>query len=196
LDYSYLLRRLHSLSGLFPIGLFIFIHFTINSLLGVGSLEFNNVVAVLHKVPYLWILELLILGGFLFHAVYGIYIVFSAKNNVTSYSNLRNWLFLLQRITAIVIVFFVLYHLITLKLSGFRVEYQTVKDALSGPISLGVLIIGGLATIIHFTNGFSTWLISWGITSGKRSQSFFAYAAVIIFALLALMGIRILSFLV
>jgi len=54
-------------------------------------------------------------------------------------------------------------------------------------------IIGVLAAIYHFANGFFTFLISWGITIGDRSQNFFNKVSIVMFAFLGVLGIGILG---
>lgn len=193
---SFVLRKLHSFIGIFPLSLFMAWHLFVNSFLGQGAAQFNSVVVALHKIPYLWAVEIILLGCFLLHVIYGFYIIITAKNNIASYGYVRSWMFLLQRVTAIIIIVFLAYHVIVLRLSGMEVNYQSIREVLSNPSQLAILLIGGGATILHLANGLSTFLISWGITVGQRAQKFFAYGAVLVFLVFALMGLRITGFLV
>src|SRR5690606_41937763 len=42
--------------------------------------------------------------------VYGLYVAFLSKNNVASYSTLRNIFFMLQRVTGVITLIFVAWH--------------------------------------------------------------------------------------
>ncbi|MCB9857550.1 MAG: succinate dehydrogenase cytochrome b558 subunit [Phycisphaerales bacterium] len=116
----FLLRRLHSLSGIVPIGVFLIEHLLTNSMAaygqwtGEGGREtFNHHVHFLHSMPYLPLLE--IFGIFLplaFHALYGIKIAMSAKHNVAQYPYMENTRFTLQRITGYIAFIFIIIHLL------------------------------------------------------------------------------------
>ena len=73
--YHFLLRRLHSLSGIIPIGVFLFEHMLTNSMAFYGGRDkFNESVHWLHGLP--WLLGLEIFGIFLpiaFTLIIGIY---------------------------------------------------------------------------------------------------------------------------
>lgn len=116
----FLLRRLHSLSGIVPIGVFLIEHLLTNSMAAYGQFTpeggratFNEHVHFLHSMPYLPLLE--IFGIFLplaFHALYGIKIAMSAKHNVAQYPYMENTRFTLQRITGYIAFIFIIIHLL------------------------------------------------------------------------------------
>src|SRR5699024_11581346 len=68
----------------------------------------------------------------LFHAVLGVYIVFVTKSNTTRYGFFRNWMFLLQRITGVVTLIFIAFHVwqtrVQVFLSGAEVNYQMMRS--------------------------------------------------------------------
>lgn len=115
----FLLRRLHSLSGIVPIGVFLIEHMLTNSMAAYGEwtgeggrASFNHHVHFLHSMPYLTLLE--IFGIFLplaFHALYGIKIAMSAKHNVAQYPYMENKRFFMQRMTGYIAFLFVIIHL-------------------------------------------------------------------------------------
>src|SRR5258705_538295 len=95
--HHFLLRKLHSLSGIVPIGVFLIEHLMTNSLAAgwassaSGRDRFNEAVHDIHHLPYLWALELF--GIFLplgFHALYGIQIALSARPNAREYPYMAN----------------------------------------------------------------------------------------------------------
>ncbi len=190
-DKSYLLKKLHSLTGIIPLGIFIIWHFIMNSFLLQGAEKFDGAVELLHSVPYLWLLELVIAIGFLFHAAYGLYMVFTARYNLRRYSYKRNWAFVMQRVTAVLILIFLLIHVYLLKFSGLEITFASLTQVFDIG-SLTILAIGTLAAMFHFANGISTFLISWGWTVGGKSQKYFGYVSLVIFFVLVLVGVNIL----
>jgi succinate dehydrogenase / fumarate reductase cytochrome b subunit len=180
----FLLRRLHSLTGIVPVGGFMVFHLYENSQALGGPAAFNEVVRFINSLPMLWALE--IFGIFLplyFHAIYGIYIAADAKHNVSNYGYGRNWAFLLQRVTGIITLFFVTFHIWQFRFQKLLGRYDenagemaglptfdVVKEALSNNAVAAFYAIGIVAAAFHLANGIYTFLITWGITVGPKSQ--------------------------
>ncbi|MEB3103621.1 succinate dehydrogenase [Ferviditalea candida] len=191
---KFLLGRLHSLMGIVPLGLFLLEHLFSNVTAAFGSAAFNHQVAVLHAIPLLPVLEiLLIFLPLVYHAGYGIYLAYISKNNVNKYQYARNWMFALQRLTGIVTLLFVGYHVWMLRvanwLSGTEISYQIVQDHLSTAWIALFYVIGVVSTSFHFTNGLGAGLITWGVTIGKHSQKIAAWLMFILFLILSAIGI-------
>lgn len=187
-------RRLHSLLGLFPIGLFLIEHMFINSLASKGEASFNQGVALLHSIPYLLAIEIIIIfTPLLFHALYGLWVVYLTKNNVLSYKYFRNGLFYLQRVTALIAFLFVSWHVWILRFSSEITPanaFSVVTHALQNPLIVFLYVIGLLSTFGHFANGLWSFLVTWGITVGERAQRIAAYVCFIVFLLLTVVGIN------
>ncbi|MGQ0508746.1 MAG: hypothetical protein ACT4TC_25880 [Myxococcaceae bacterium] len=102
-DRSFLLRRLHSLSGVLPIGGFLCYHIFEN-MAALRSAEaydemVNHVNSMLPRA-YFYGLELFgIVGPILFHALYGIYIASTGKANTSRYAYGSNWSYWVQRVS-------------------------------------------------------------------------------------------------
>ena len=191
----YFIRKIHSLSGVLPIGLFLTEHLLVNSLSIRGPEAYNKGVAVLQSIPFLPFVELtLIVIPILFHTLYGLWVVYLAKNNVLAYSYYRNWLFYLQRITAIITLIYVAYHSYHLRIAnalfGLEISFNTMTSVLSNPAMLIFYIIGLLASVYHFANGFSTFLITWGVTVGAFSQRVALIISGLLFFSLSFIGIQ------
>lgn len=177
---TFYLRRLHSLSGIVPIGFFLLEHiFTISTVIG-GAESFDAAVARLALIPHdiLLFMEIFFIAiPFLFHGIYGAYIATQARNNPVQYGYARNWQFWLQRVTAWYTIAFLIWHVgylrIMMKGSGAEINYALMNDYLSNPLVFVLYIIGMLAAIFHFCNGLTTFTMTWGIAKGPRIQSFF-----------------------
>ena len=193
MNTTFYLRRLHSLCGIVPIGLFLLEHvFTNASVLG-GPKPFNDAVAKLAAIPHEIMLPLEIVGialPFLFHGLYGAYIAMQAKNNPGSYGYVRNWQFALQRWTAWFVAAFLVWHVVYLRImvkgGGTPISYELLQSYFSNPIVFVLYTVGMIAAIFHFCNGLTTFTMTWGIAKGPRAQS---VASKLFMALCALLSI-------
>ncbi|MDD2420901.1 MAG: succinate dehydrogenase, partial [Heliobacteriaceae bacterium] len=77
----FLIRKLHSLLGLFPVGAFFFEHTLTNSFTLIGPDLLEKWCWCLHNLPFKVPIEILfIFIPLAFHALYGLWIVYVAKN--------------------------------------------------------------------------------------------------------------------
>lgn len=193
--HHFFIRKLHSLSGIIPIGIFLTEHLSLNSLSLLGPEAYNKAVAILHSIPLLPLIEILFIAiPIAFHALYGLWVVYLAKNNVLTYTYYRNWLFYLQRVTAIITFIYVLYHTYTLSISrvlfGLEISFHTMTMVLSNPWVLAFYVTGLLAAVFHFANGLSTFLITWGVTVGPFSQKVATVISGVVFIVLSFLGVQ------
>ncbi|PAQ16668.1 succinate dehydrogenase [Bacillaceae bacterium SAOS 7] len=187
-------RRLHSLLGVIPVGLFLVQHLVINHFATKGEEAFNNAAHFMEQLPFRYFLEVFIIFlPLLFHAIYGLYIAFTAKNNAGRYSFFRNQMFFLQRVSGVVTLVFVAWHVWETRIQaalGADVNYQMMESILSNPFMLGFYIVGVVSTIFHFANGLWSFSVSWGITISPRSQQIMTYVTMGVFVALSVVGLR------
>ena len=178
----YLLRKLHSLAGVLPVGAFMCFHLWENARALQGQQQFDEAVAGINHMPFLPVLEWgLILGPLFFHALYGVKLALESKPNVRGYTYSRNWMYTLQRTTGLLAFAFILFHLYEYwgqKLVGklapeqfYPALCQNMSYAV-GPVPVVGLIyaVGISACVFHFANGLWGFCFSWGITVSRRSQ--------------------------
>lgn len=191
---EFLNRRLHSLLGVIPIGLFLMQHLVVNHFATGGAESFNKASDFMGNLPFKIVLETVIIYlPILFHAIYGLYIAFTAKNNAGKYSYFRNWMFLLQRISGVITLIFITWHVWQTRVAaafGAHVNYDMMADILSSPFMLVFYLIGVISTIFHFANGLWSFLVSWGITVSPRSQVISTYFTIGVFVVLTIVGVR------
>lgn len=195
--HYFLLKKLHVVTGLIPVGVFLLVHLTINSYALHGAEIYNQRVAFMEGLPFLTFLEIFLIAvPILYHALFGLWIVFVAKNNVLKFAYFRNWSFYLQRITAIITFFFLIYHVYTTRLAktfyGVEIGYDFMANILSSPAVLLFYIIGVVAAVYHFANGLWAFLIDTGITLGPHSQKVSSLATLVLFLVLSVLSIQIL----
>jgi succinate dehydrogenase / fumarate reductase cytochrome b subunit len=190
------LRRLHSLTGILPIGLFLAFHMFINSKAVQGAAHYRAATEEIAKLPYVTLIEVLAIGvPILFHMVLGILIVVTGQANVGRFRHERNWGYGLQRVSGLVLVAFLIYHVWS---SRFAPEALTpngdlfalMKRQLSSPAVFGFYVLGVASAAFHLGNGLFGFAIHWGITTGREAQRNAARLGYAVFVVLTLVGVN------
>lgn len=197
-NYSeFVLRRLHSLTGVIPLTFFIFFHFFANAKSTVGEEAFDQMVATLRGMPFLLAVECgLLFAPFLFHMIYGMVIIFSAKANVNRLPYRRNWAYVLQRITAMFVFTFIIYHVVGIRfVDGHGVDnmYALLHKKLSNPFTYWFYVLGVVCTSFHLANGLCTFFMTWGITVGQKAQKMAEVAMTVVGITVCAIGIAALN---
>jgi succinate dehydrogenase / fumarate reductase, cytochrome b subunit len=192
---SFLLRRLHSLSGIFPVGAFLLEHFISNAFATNGPHAYNDEVKFLTGIPFLVSVEVLFIYlPILFHSVYGFYIWYRGESNIGEYPFIGNWGYSIQRWTGAIAFFYMIWHTSTMRWMGEHLvgnsgaAFAKVQMELQNPWSLAFYVVGVLCASVHFSYGLWLFAAKWGITSGARSRRRFAFACVAICLLFLFMG--------
>lgn len=196
----FLLRKLHSLTGVAPVGGFMVFHLWTNAKAMQGQARFDEAVSDIGHMPYVAVLEWgLILLPLFFHAIYGVKLALEAKPNNGSYTFSRNWMYTLQRVTGLLAFAFILFHLWEYwgqkQLGRMAPEqfYPALSANLSStwhgvPVVALVYILGIAASVFHFANGLWGFCFSWGVTVSRRSQRMAATVFGIVGLLIFLLG--------
>ncbi|OEF98265.1 succinate dehydrogenase [Desulfuribacillus alkaliarsenatis] len=194
----FLLRKVHSLLGIIPLGLFLIWHLYVNSIALMGAEVYDSVVNGLMGImgfPYVLFVELFfIFIPLIIHGVYGMYIAYTSNYNVGTYGYARNWAFAVQRISGVILFFFLIWHVWHLRLAhvifGTPINFDTMAGIVASPFALGFFILGIISAAYHFANGIWGFLITWGITVGPKSQKVVAVATTALFFVLSFVGVR------
>lgn len=193
-ESDFYLRRLHSLLGIIPVGLFLVQHLVINHFATRSEEAFNNASNFMGNLPFIFFLEWFIIYiPLMFHAFYGVYIAFTAKNNVKRYGTFRNWMFMLQRVTGVFLVIFIAWHIYQTRIQkalGTEVDFDMMANVLSNPWMVAFYIAGIIAATFHLSNGLWSFLVSWGITQSPRSQKIVTYITIAVFVVLSVIGVQ------
>jgi len=203
LSRTFVLRKLHQLSGIVPLGIFLLEHFYTNSKALSGAASFNDAVKDLQSIPYILFVEICgIFIPLIYHAVYGLVITIEARPNNLHYPYPRNWFYLIQRITGVILFFFITFHVLNFRfglipgLNSVSVASHPEKAfaIVAGEFSMVsifiIYMIGITATVWHLANGIWLFLVDWGITIGDRAQRLTGYACIAFGAVLLLVGIN------
>jgi succinate dehydrogenase / fumarate reductase cytochrome b subunit len=192
---SYLLDKLHSLSGVVPIGAYLVEHFFENSYALVSPDKYNYIAAKLETVPWRLPIEFfLIWAPILFHGFYGIYIWWSGKSNALGHPWMANWMYVLQRWTGIIAFFFIGYHVWTVRfVSHGRTTYADIAQTMSNPLYVAIYVVGILAASFHLGNGLWNFACKWGIAVTARSQRAAAWSGALVAIVFSVVGLAIIA---
>jgi len=203
--HHFLLRRLQSLTGIVPIGVFLIMHLTTNSTIAWGGLNsrahgdgwvsksiatFQHEVEFINNMPLLLLIEITLWLAIAFHAILGTLYVMGSSNNVSHYKYGGNLRYVLQRWTGVLGLFFILYHVATLRWGwsflvpggttwSHEFASSTLAAAMQGSTEkmtgMGILVsvgyfLGVTALVFHFANGLWTAAITWGLTVSRAAQ--------------------------
>lgn len=217
--HHFLLRRLHSLSGIVPIGVFLFPHlFTNSSIMWArwtspgsttdpvvrGIQTFQEEVDFIHRLPFLTLVE--VFGIWLplaFHAGFGVYFASQGSSNVQRYAYQDNWRYVWQRITGYVAFLFIFLHLSSLRwgwtygglLPSFDPHHAASTTAehfqrgSAGLLLAAFYAVCVLAVVFHFANGLWTAGITWGLTLSTGAMRRWGHVCASVGAVLAVAGV-------
>jgi len=200
--HHFLLRRLHSLSGIVPVGVFLIEHlFTVSAIL-LGPEFYQKDINFIWNLPGLVMLE--VVGIWLplaFHAGLGVAYTFGGtKWNPVRYPYQDNWRYVWQRITGMIALVYIFFHISTTRWHwsyfGWYTPFDptrataTTVDALQAYWWVPVFyLVGALATVYHFANGLWTAAITWGLTVSVAAQRRWGYVCLALGAVLALLAV-------
>ena len=193
---EFLMRRLHSLLGIVPIGLFLTQHLIVNHFATQGEEAFNTGANFLASLPFVIFLEIFVIYlPLMYHAFYGLYIAFTSKNNPGKYSYLRNQLFVAQRYTGVFLVIFIAWHVFETRFqvaigNAAEADFNMMTEILSNPWMVAFYIVGVITATFHFANGIWSFLVTWGITQSEKSQRYATYFTLLVFVVLSIIGVR------
>ena len=180
--YSFLLRRLHSLTGIVPIGAFLLEHFISNAEAFKGAQAYGDQVKFLNSLPFVVGLELFFIWiPILYHGLYGVYLWYQGETNVAAYPWQGNWLNTSQRWTGIIALVYMVQHTYYLRFTGVHLPtnpYQSfakVQHELQNPWMIAFYAVAIIAASWHFSYGLWLFAAKWGITTGEKARRRFGY---------------------
>jgi succinate dehydrogenase / fumarate reductase cytochrome b subunit len=190
------LRRLHSLSGIVPIGGFLAFHLYENYHATRGAEAYNEAARKLQEMPFALLLEIGVIAvPIFFHGIYGLFITAESRPNPISNPYLRNAQYTLQRITGAVVFAFILFHLWTTRMVQLSDHealdlFNLVRSTVANPWLYAFYVAGILSATFHLANGLWSFAIVWGITVGPRAQRRMAAVSAVAFVVLSVIGLR------
>lgn len=200
---TFILRKLHQITGVFPLGVFYFFHLYTNSKALKGKEVYNDAVADIHNIPYLFLVETVtIFIPLIFHSVYGLIITAETRTNIFNYNYKHNWFYIMQRITGVFLFLFLTFHILNFRfglLPGLNltpvagnaeIAFDIIAAEYALPWVVIIYILGVAATAWHLAYGFFLVAIDWGIVIGEKAQKYALSLCITIFMGLFLVGVN------
>ena len=186
-------RKLHSISGIIPVGAYLADHLWSNSYALVSVPLYNAKSQELQTVPWRLAVEITVIWlPILYHSLYGVYVWLKGQNNVSQYPWVGNWMYTLQRYTGLIAFAFIGFHFYTERLlTHGKSTFAQVQGKLENPWYLAFYLIGVLAVSTHFGAGIWNFLCKWGITATQRSQRAAGYLGVVVAAVFSVVSVAI-----
>jgi succinate dehydrogenase / fumarate reductase cytochrome b subunit len=106
-----------------------------------------------------------------------------------------NWGYFTQRITGLIALAYIAYHVYTQRFSGVNLPehpgaaFHKVQMALDNPWVFAIYVIAMVATCSHFAYGVWLFAAKWGITPGNNARKKFGYVCAAAGTALCLMGL-------
>jgi succinate dehydrogenase / fumarate reductase, cytochrome b subunit len=190
IQHEFAIRRIHSLLGIVPLGLYMAVHLTTNASLLNGTETFQRAVYLIHSPGKLLpLIEWgLIFLPLIFHAVIGVWIAKTGKSNSSQYAFAVNRRYTWQRWTGFMALVYLFFHILHMHgwihadiwlniirpmgLGSFRPynAASTVVTAMNGFIWPTFYLVGVLCCVYHLANGLWTAGITWGLWISPAAQ--------------------------
>ena len=194
--HSFFWRKLHSLTGIVPIGAFLIEHLVSNFEAINGPLAYAQQVKFLNGLPLVRVLEwVFIFIPLAYHAGYGVFIWLRGRSNVNVYPWAGNRMYVSQRVTGLIAFAYIIQHVLRQRFMGVSLPehpgaaFAKVQHELHNPWMLAVYVIAMIATCWHFAYGVWLFAAKWGITPGDKARRKFGWVCGIGGAALCLMGL-------
>lgn len=216
--HEFLIRRLHSLSGLIPVGAYMVVHLLVNASVLDSPGAFQRNVDQIHSLGgILPVIEwTFIFLPLLFHAIVGVVIVREGIPNHQAYPLAKNYRYTLQRVSGMIAFFFIMWHVFHMHgwfhnstwlsqvaepLGGHKFRpynaASTAGEAIQASLLVQILYaVGVLSCVFHLANGLWTMGITWGLwisPAAQRRASMACWAFGVVLAVVgtgALWGMR------
>ena len=192
-------RRLHSISGVIPVGAFLAFHLYTNSAALDGADAYNEASRRLQQFPLAVVFEVLVIGlPLVFHGIYGLFMTATEPPGAAGGTTRHRALAVAQRVTGVVLFAFVLFHLWTARLVQIRDHgdldlFRLMQSALASPAIRIFYFAGILSATFHLSAGLWSFSRAWGLLRSPRVNAAVALLATGVFLVLSALGLRSLN---
>jgi succinate dehydrogenase / fumarate reductase cytochrome b subunit len=187
------LRRIHSLTGMVPLGVFLVEHICVNAFALAGPEQFRRVASALGGIPMVAAIEILgIALPLVVHVVLGILIATELPERGS-----REWPTrreIVQRATGLLLLPYLIYHVWSTRLSPDVLVkngdlFEIMSRQVSGAGGLAFHAIGVALAAWHFGNGIPGFAERWGLARTPGAARAAARAGATTSAALAVLGV-------
>ena len=194
---SFFLRRLHSLTGIIPVGAFLFEHILISNASAIGGpAAYERQVRFLGNLPLVFFLEAIgIWLPIAYHGLYGFYIWYRGDSNTVSYPWTGNWMYTMQRWTGGIAFIYIAWHVYTMRFLGADLHLnpelsfgKVQHEVFQAPLFI-FYVFGLVAASWHFAYGIWLFCAKWGIVTGEKARKHFLTICLIFFFVMSGVGL-------
>jgi succinate dehydrogenase / fumarate reductase cytochrome b subunit len=189
--HEFLIRRLHSLTGLVPVGAYMVVHLLTNATVLDSPNKFQQQVYLIHSLgAVLPVVEwTFIFLPIIFHGVVGLFITAEMLPNNAAYNYTSNFRYTMQRVTGLIAFAFIAWHVFHMHGwihaewwrervlgplgGGYFYPYNaasSARQALNNPLAVVLYGVGVLACVYHLANGIWTAGITWGVWTTPQAM--------------------------
>ena len=210
--HEFVIRRLHSLLGLMPLGGYLCFHLATNAAIIDGPETYQRRADQIHFLGPTTLLVLewsVIFLPILFHGLVGLVIVSRGKRNLLEYPYRENFRYTLERATGVIAFVFIVWHVFPLT-GWLHLDWWTDHvarplggarfDPLHAPATAGaalqaswvvaaVYLLAALAVVYHFSNGLWTAGITWGVWTSPNAQRWANFPCLVLGVTLAVIAV-------
>jgi len=191
---SFFRSRLGSALAVLPLGVWTVIHLWNNLAAFRGAKAWESAVTEYKHSAAELVTGFVVLAPLLIHTFWGIGRMMASRPNVGKYGYFANWKFVLQRLSAIGVMFFLGAHIWLAMLQPRLVEGRPepfadiAHEMRHHTPTLVVYVLGTLGVAYHLANGLHSFAMGWGIVSSQRALKKLEGAALVTFFVLLAMS--------
>jgi succinate dehydrogenase / fumarate reductase cytochrome b subunit len=172
---AFISSRLASLLAIAPLSLWVVVHLWNNLAALQGPSQWQEAVTGYETTGSLILSSVIVLAPLAIHTVWGIKRLLMSRPNNRRYGFFENFKYLLQRISAIGVFFFILAHLWLAFIHPRAVEGHPeqfadfAREMRHDPATLPVYLLGTLGVAYHLANGVYGFAMTWGLAASRAS---------------------------
>lgn len=191
---AFISSRLGSILAIAPLGLWVIVHLWHNLAALQGPEAWQSAVTGYETKGSLILSSVVVLAPLAIHTVWGIKRLLISRPNNQRYGFFENFKYLLQRLSAIGVFFFILAHLwlafIHPRFVEGRPEQFTdfAHEMRHDAATLPVYLLGTLGVAYHLANGVHGFAMTWGLAVSRASLRRFQQASMGLFVVLLAMS--------
>jgi succinate dehydrogenase / fumarate reductase, cytochrome b subunit len=191
---AFISSRLGSILAIAPLGLWVVVHLWHNLAALQGPEAWQSAVTGYETTGSLILSSVVVLAPLAIHTVWGIKRLLISRPNNQRYGFFENFKYLLQRISAIGVFFFILAHLWLAFIHPRFVEGRPEQFAdfahemRHDAATLPVYLLGTLGVAYHLANGVYGFAMTWGLAASRASLHKFQQLAMGLFVVLLAMS--------
>ena len=191
---SYVQSRIASVLAVVPLGAWVVVHLWQNLSAFEGAIAWSKSVTT-YAHPLSQALSLIVVMiPLAIHAIWGIRRMPQMKPNLGQYKYYTNLKYILQRVSALVVMLFLGAHIYLAMLKPRLIDghperfADIAKEMRHHAPTLVVYLLGTLGVAYHLANGIATVAMSYGFVTKRKSMFRFEYVAMTLFVVLLTMS--------